>query len=131
MPDAMSRNLIVVVLLAVSIHAQTVRKAGPETGAFFYAGKTNFLATGKWIPNDPGDKPAYPTETQLDCFRSMMQCVEGTADYYMGHPHITLNYLDVVKWDDNGIIATSNAGTCMTNTLVISFADKMLSATDS
>jgi hypothetical protein len=36
-----------------------------------------------------------------------MQCIEGDAEYYMGHPHITMIYIDIVKWDENGILATA------------------------
>ena len=96
-------------------------------GALFTLVGDMFSAVGKWIPSDPKDKPAYPEETQIDCFKSSMTCVEATADYYVGHPHVTIHYLVVNKWDKDGLIA-SGGGTCMTYTVLVSFAEKTLNA---
>jgi hypothetical protein len=98
---------------------------------FFEYDNDSFSATGYWIPADPNDKRAFPSETQLDCFRSDKSCVEGTAEFYMGHPHVSLSYLRVVKWDNDGIVATDSSGVCMTVTMQITFAEKRISATHS
>src|SRR5262249_3563276 len=80
---------------------------------FFVHDKDNFSATGNWIPADPKGKPAFPSETQIDCFRSNMTCVEAIAEFYMGHPHVMLNYLQVIKWDTDGIVARDSSKICM------------------
>jgi hypothetical protein len=98
---------------------------------YFSYDKDSFSATGNWIPADPKDKPAFPSETQVDCFRTGMSCVEATADLYMGHPHVSLNYFQVIKWDKDGIIAGDSSGICMTVTMQITFAEKRISSTHS
>jgi hypothetical protein len=52
-------------------------------GGLFTVVGDMFSAVGKWIPSDPKVKPAYPEETQIDCFKNSMTCVEATADYYV------------------------------------------------
>jgi len=64
------------------------------------------------------------SETEIDCDRQSKTCVEATAEYYSGHPHVSLAYFEVVKWDGNGLIATSSEAICMTETILISFPDK-------
>jgi hypothetical protein len=114
------------ILLTLSLSAQ--KAAHP---LYFSVDGKGFSATGKWVPADPKDKPAYPSETEIDCFKSDMSCVEATAEFYFGHPHVIVSYLQAIKWDSNGIIATSSSGICATNTVLISFAEKKISATDS
>jgi len=96
---------------------------------YFSYDKDGFSATGNWIPADPKNKPAFSSETEIDCFKNNMTCVEATAEFYMSHPHVTLNYLTVIRWDKDGIIATNSSPICMTVTMQISFADKHVSST--
>ncbi len=98
---------------------------------YFSFDKDSFSATGKWVSADPKEKPAFPSETEIDCFKGNAMCTEATAAYYMGHPHVTLDYLQVVKWDKDGIIATSSSGTCMTVTMLVGFAERSISSTHS
>jgi len=117
---------VAVILLTVAIGAST-----KEPVLFFTFDKDNFSATGKWVPADPKQKPAFLSETQIDCFRGSMTCVEASAEFYVGYPHATLSYFQVLKWDKDGIVATSSSGTCMTITMLISFAEKSISSTHS
>jgi hypothetical protein len=94
----------------------------------FAAGPISFYAAGRWVPSNPKEKSFAPSETEIDCNRKSASCVEATAEYYSGHPHVSLAYFDVVKWDENGIIATSSSSICMTETVLIAFADKTISA---
>jgi hypothetical protein len=64
------------------------------------------------------------TETQIDCFKETKTCVVATADNLMGRPHISTSYLDVIKWDDDGLIATDSTPICMTLTMQVSVGDK-------
>ncbi len=92
----------------------------------------SFSATGKWVskPSNPKNEP-FPQEVEIDCFKGKHGdvCVEATAEYYMGHPHISVSYLDILKWDKDGIVAIDSSGVCMTNTVLINFADQSISDT--
>jgi hypothetical protein len=54
----------------------------------------------------------------------MKTCVIATADNLMGRPHVFTSYLDVIKWDYGGLIATDSSPICMTLTMQVSVADK-------
>ena len=96
---------------------------------FFFYDAASFTTTGKFVPADPKDKPAYLSETEVDCFKKDSFCLEADAEYYVGYPHITTTYFQVEKWDKNGIIATSDTGVCMSVLLQIVFAERSMSAT--
>jgi hypothetical protein len=115
----------VLVLLTAPLlaHVQTSKRP-----LFFSHDSTSFSATGKWVPNDPKEKEAFPSETELDCFKQNMSCVEATADYSFGHPHVTVSFLRVIQWDKNVLILRSDA-VCMTQTAVVTFADKTITST--
>ena len=110
-----------VILSAILLFVSLILAAEPQRASttWFNYVKDSFSATGNWIPADPKDRPAFPSETEIDCSRNSMSCVEGTAEFYMGHPHVTLNYLQVIKWDKDGILARDSSGTCMTVTMQI------------
>jgi hypothetical protein len=118
----MSRLLALVLLFPISLPAQVI---------FFVHDADNFFATGNWAPSDPKKKPEIPSETEVNCFRDRLLCVEATAEYFMSRPHVRVNYFQVIKWDNDGIIATDLTGICMTVTMQISFADKRISSTHS
>lgn len=88
----------------------------------------SFTANGRWVPADAKEKAAYPSETRFDCDRISKTCVEATAEYFSGHPHASLNYYTILKWDHDGIIATTDAAICVANTVMISFAEKSVTA---
>jgi hypothetical protein len=94
---------------------------------YFDHSASGFFATGNWASADASVK-APLSETRIDCFKNSKSCVEATAEYYMGHPHVSISYLDVLKWDGNGIIAADSSGSCMTVTVQISFADKRITS---
>jgi hypothetical protein len=109
-----TRFLALSVLLTLNVSAQVI---------YFNYTKTGFFATGSWESPDPNVKTDM-TETQIDCFKEMKSCVVATADNAMGRPHVSTNYLDVIKWDDDGLIATDSSPICMTLTMQVSVADK-------
>lgn len=117
----MKRLVAISLLATLTASAQVI---------YFNYSESGFFATGSWASVDANVK-ASVSETQIDCFRNLKSCVEATAEYYMGHPHVSVSYLDVIRWDNNGIIATDSSGTCMTVTMQVSFADKHISATHS
>jgi hypothetical protein len=121
-----SVGVVAVLVFALSTLASS---SEAQSVLFFSYNRDDFSATGNWTPADPKAKPAFPSETQIDCDRSARNCVEATAEYYMGHPHVTLDYLHIVQWDSNGIVATSSDGACMTATMQMSFAEKRIFAT--
>lgn len=95
-----------------------------------FSEKRNF-APHSLLTSDLKDKAAHPSETQIDCDHKSKTCIEATAEYRFDHPHVFLNYFEVVKWDENGIVATSDSAVCITETLLISFGDKSVSNTHS
>ena len=109
-------------MLTASLSAQKVKSP-----LYFFVASDGFSATGRWVPSDPKDKAAYPSETEITCHLRSKSCIEATAEYYSGHPHVSTTFYQVVKWDENGLIATSQDGICMEETLLVSFPDKSIS----
>lgn len=122
----MWKKWIVVFALSAPLSAQNQRP-----NLYFSATSHALVATGRWVPSDPKGKAPFPSETEIDCDRQLRMCTEATAEYYSGHPHVSLTYLDIVRWDDDGIIATAPDAICVTTTILISFAEKSIKATDS
>lgn len=116
----------VVILLSAYACAQPVKPT-----LYFFSDSKSFSATGRWVPSDSKEKVAYPSETQMDCDRASKTCVEATAEYYSGHPHVSLAYFAIAKWDAQQIVATSSDAICMVQTVVVSFSDKTISETHS
>jgi hypothetical protein len=110
----LSRFLALSVLLTLGVPAQVV---------YFRYTKMGFFATGSWELQDSNVKTDM-TETQIDCFKEMKTCVMASADNLMGRPHVFTSYLDVIKWDDDVLIATDSSPICMTLTMQVSVADK-------
>jgi hypothetical protein len=108
------RFLALSILLTLGVSAQVI---------YFNYSKNGFTATGSWESPDSKVKTDM-TETQIDCFKEMKTCVLATADNSMGRPHVFTSYLDVIKWDDDGLIATDSTPICMTLTMQVSPADK-------
>jgi hypothetical protein len=122
----MRKNVICLLLVSTSVFAQ---KAKPPL--HFAVASDSFVASGRWIPSNPKDKAAYPSEVEIDCDAKMRMCIEAAAEYFSGHPHVSIDYFKIMKWDASGIIASSSSGICMTRTMLISFADKSISDTHS
>ena len=121
----MGNALAVLILMSMSAFAQT--KKPP---LYFSGDLTAFYSVGKWeMANN--EKMAFPTETEIDCDPNGKFCVEATADYSFGKPHVNVEFFQVVKWDRNGIIATSSNSICMVRTLVVSFPEKSITGTRS
>src|ERR1700682_2545046 len=108
------RFLALSVLFTLTVSAQVI---------YFNYSKIGFFATGSWESPDPNVKTEM-TETKIDCFSEMKTCVLATADNMMGRPHVFTSYLNVIKWDDDGLIATDSSPICMTLTMQVSVADK-------
>jgi hypothetical protein len=125
-----SKTAVATVVLLLLTCARSTR---PQSSSpiFFSRDENNFTATGSWIPADTRTSSSVPSETEIDCFKNSLSCVEATAEFYSGHPHVTLNYPQVIRWDDDGIVASDSSGICMTVTIQISFAEKRISSTHS
>ena len=98
---------------------------------YFFTDTNSFSTTGRWVPSNANEKAAYPSETEIDCNRVSRTCIEATAEYYSGHPHVSVAYLAIAKWDAQQIIATSSDAICMTQTIIVSVSDKAISETHS
>jgi hypothetical protein len=124
-----SKTAVTAVVLLLLTCAPSARPQSVSP-IFFSYDKNGFSATGSWVPADTTSS-SVRSETEIDCFKNSLSCVEATAEFYSGHPHVTLNYLQVLKWDNDGIIASDSSGICMTVAVQISFAEKRISATHS
>ena len=113
---SLARFLTLSLLFTLGVSAQVIYFEFTESGLF---------ATGSWESQDANVKTDM-TETQIDCFKQMKTCVLATADNLMGRPHVFTSYLDVIRWDDDGLIATDSSPVCMNLTLQVSVADKRI-----
>jgi len=83
--------------------------------------RESFYADGR-----ESEKSVLQTETQINCTRQGRSCIAATAEYYAGHPHVSVEYFQTLKWDADGIIATSQA-VCMQRTMIVSFSNQSIS----
>ncbi len=125
------KTLVIFLTMLTLASAWAQEKSAPPI--YFNRDTNNFTATGSWIPTADTKTTisSVHSETEIDCTKSNATCVEATAEFYSDHPHVTLNYLQVLKWDSDGIIASDSSGICMTVAVQISFAEKRISATHS
>jgi hypothetical protein len=128
----MRKSLIYLLLIPASMIAQTKpgpTKPDPTNPILYFSADTNaFFSVGRWALTN-NEKMAFESETEIDCDPQRKFCVESTADVSYGMPHITVEWLQVEKWDGEGIIATSSTSLCMVRTLVISFGAKSITGT--
>jgi hypothetical protein len=89
--------------------------------------------TGKWkgTTGRQGDEVAYKHAVQIDCFKAQDTCMVATANIVGSEPDITVEYYDVIRWDENGVVAENKEPICVTNQLNISFQDQSVMAIDS
>ena len=109
-------TLIFVSGIAVSSFAQ---RSTPRVHFSFDSG--SFYADGR-----ESEKSLFPSETQINCDRQRKTCIAATAEHYSGHPHVSIEYFQILKWDADGVIATSDA-ICMQRTMIVSFPNKAIS----
>ena len=122
----MVRPLLELLMLAsLAMSAQTL--AGPNL--YFFADQSTFSAEGAWVPVKTKDHAVNKTETEVDCEKRTDECIEASADYYFGHPHVSVVYFRIIKWDGNGIVATNSDAICVSRIISIGFAAKHLSDT--
>jgi hypothetical protein len=119
-------KLQLLVLLAISSIA-AAQNATPSV--HFSVDPNNLYADGRWVPSK--EKSAFPSETQLNCMRQWRSCLAATAETYAGHPHVSIEYFQIVQWDDSGLAAVDADPICMKRTMVISFAGKTVSVSGS
>ncbi|PWT82922.1 MAG: hypothetical protein C5B58_07340 [Acidobacteria bacterium] len=123
----MRKSVICLLLVSVSVSAQKTA----QKYLHFAVAPGIFVSSGRWVPSNPKDKAAFPSEVEIDCDAQTRMCIEATAEYFAGHPHVSIDYFDIMKWDANGIVASSSSAICMTRTILVSFADKSISDTHS
>lgn len=89
--------------------------------------------TGKWkaTTGREGDEVAYKHVVEIDCFKAQDTCMVATANVIEGEPDLMVEYYDVIRWDQNGIVAENSEPICVTNQLNITFQDQSVMAIDS
>jgi len=118
MPHFNSAFLSLIFACATAVLSLAQRSSPP---VHFNVDSGNFYADGR-----EGEKTQFPSETQLNCDRQSKTCIAATAEYYSGHPHVSIEYFHILKWDADGIIAISNA-LCLQRTMIVSFPNKAIS----
>jgi hypothetical protein len=114
------KHAVVVLIFVAGIALSTfAQRSTPQVHFSFDSG--SFYADGR-----ESEKSLFPSETQINCDRQSKTCIAATAEYYSGHPHVSIEYFQILKWDVGGIIATSNA-ICMQRTIIVSFPNKAIS----
>jgi hypothetical protein len=113
------RAVVTLIFVAGIVLHCSGQRSTPQAHFSFDSG--SFYADGR-----ESEKGEFPSETQIDCDRRGKTCIAATAEYYSGHPHVSLEYFQVVKWDTDGLIATSDA-ICMQRTIIASFPNKTIS----
>lgn len=90
------------------------------------------FANGKWkaTTGRQGDEMAFKHAVEIDCFRSEKRCMEATASIVGTEPDLAVQYYEVIRWDENGLVAQSDDAICMTNQLIINFQEKSVLAVD-
>jgi hypothetical protein len=112
-------------LFLLSISAVAVAQKGGRPPVHFYSEPNSFYADGRWV--SPKGKSEFQSETQLNCTRQWDSCIAATAELYAGHPHVSIEYFQIVQWDKSGLVAVNADAICMKRTMVISFAEKSVS----
>jgi hypothetical protein len=110
-----------VILLCVLLHAQ---EAKPPLS--FNFNNIGFSANGRWVSGNSQDKEGYPNEVEFNCERGTKLCTEATAAYFDGHPHVSIEYFQIKKWDSSGIVASSSDSLCILSNVTISFGNKTI-----
>jgi len=93
---------------------------------YFNFNNIGFSAIGMWVSGGAKDDAGHPSEAEINCERVAKLCTEATATYYDGHPHVSIEYFQVRKWDSNGIVASSSDSLCMQRNVTISFSNKTI-----
>ncbi|HWT66117.1 MAG TPA: hypothetical protein VN151_08380 [Terracidiphilus sp.] len=122
----LTKLVLLLMLPSMCANAQKI-----EPNLYFFMDSNSFSGTGRWVPSNSNEKAAYPSETEIDCNRISKTCIEATAEYYSGHPHVSVAYFAIVTWDAQQIIATSSDAICMVQTIIVSVPDKTISETHS
>ena len=90
------------------------------------------FANGKWksTTGRKGDEMPFKHTVEIDCFQSEKSCMEATASVVGTEPDLNVQYYEVIRWDENGLVAQSEDAICVTNQLVINFQEKSVLAID-
>jgi hypothetical protein len=101
-------------------------------------------ATGVWRADNLNDKTelAFDAVTRLECYRhggkdlvnTDAYCVQMTASIVLGMPDIDVNYLPVLAWDRDKVIAadssTASLPICTWTQITVNLQDHSIMATD-
>jgi hypothetical protein len=103
-----------------------------ERAAIVHVRPHAVIARGRWksTTGKQGDEVAFKQAVEIDCFQVEKTCMEATASVIGAEPDLLVEYYEVVRWDENGILAENTDATCMTNQLIINFQEQGVLAID-
>jgi hypothetical protein len=111
--------IVTMAVVSALISYSSAQRSAPKV--HFSFDNSSFYADGR-----ESEKSEFPSETQINCDRPGKTCIAASAEYYSGHPHVSIEYFRVLKWDADGIIAISDA-LCMQRTMIVSFPNRGIS----
>lgn len=123
------------VLASLSVRAQDK----PKLAALFVdVDGGGAYAVGVWRPDNPSKKQLVEAVTQLSCFRrggvdfvgTEAFCLRAMATAPNEMLNVTTEYLKVVEWNANQIIATDDSNICVTSQTIFDFKRKTISGLD-
>ena len=119
------------VLVAFVMALAFVVCANAQDSLFVVFGKT-LSARGKWkaTTGKPGDEVAFKHVVSIECWKDRGQCLESVASVVEGEPSLDLDYYQILRWDENGLLAQNDSPDCMTNQLIINFREQSVTAID-
>ncbi len=82
-------------------------------------------AAGKW--SDAGDH-AGPLSTDIRCYKTLGFCDVASAllEEFSGTTIASLDTFDILRWDNNEIIAVDSSPVCIVNTLRVDLITKII-----
>lgn len=82
------------------------------------------LAAGKW--SDAGNNVAI-LSTEIHCYKRFGVCEVASAFLVFGEAMVGLDSYDILRWDNNEIIAVDSSPICIVNTLRFDLVAKKVS----
>jgi hypothetical protein len=84
-------------------------------------------AVGKW--SDAGDELGT-TSTHIECYKKLGFCSEAEAYSLGNQAWVNLETLDILRWDNQELIAVDSTPTCQVNQIRFDFKTKQVTATE-
>jgi hypothetical protein len=128
----MKELLLLVLLFVLAAGAQTSTPAVGKASVYIAPGQHYVGGWGQWKATSSKKADALGVNTaDIQCFQSLSVCFEASATLSGKIPYASLSSYQIVKWDENGLIAEDDSPICVVNRLLVNFQDKSIISTAS